>query len=247
MRRLCVIKTGHTIPALNQKRGDFEDWILSGMGFRNEDVIIAEVCGDGDLPAYDEITGVVITGSHAMVTEGHDWIEQAAEWLRGSIENRVPVLGICFGHQLLAHALGGEVGDNPNGHEYGTIEVHLEKKANSDPLLGGFPSPIRVQASHTQSVLEPPHGATRLASSTGDPNQSFMVGGRAWGVQFHPEFDAEIMTAYIEYNKDILIGENQDPLRLIGQTADTRYGREILKRFAGLAGNDQLAGKQGTQ
>ena len=57
----------------------------------------------------------------------------------GLVERGIPTLGICYGHQLLAHALGGEVGDNPNGREFGTVTVELTAEAADDPLLGGLP------------------------------------------------------------------------------------------------------------
>ncbi|UCG53725.1 MAG: glutamine amidotransferase [Candidatus Latescibacterota bacterium] len=247
MNKLHVIKTGTTFPALLERRGDFEHWILSGAKLRPEDVVISDVCGDAFLPAYEDIASIIVTGSHSMVTDGLDWIERTASWLRVAVGQRIPVLGICFGHQLLAYALGGEVGRNPNGREYGTVEVHLNETANTDGLLGRFGSVIKVHASHTQSVLKLPRGAIRLASSDTDPNQAFVVGGTAWGVQFHPEFDAEIATAYVEFNVELLRKENQDPKRLIERVTDTRYGSEILQRFAALTSGDRRAGGRGVR
>ena len=140
------------------------------------------------------VAGVVITGSHDMVTERQPWSEQAAAWLPGLVERGIPTLGICYGHQLLAHALGGEVGDNPNGREFGTVTVDLEAEAADDPLLGGLPARLPVQVCHTQSALTLPAGARRLAHGSRDANQAFVVGEAAWGVQFHPEFDAEVVS-----------------------------------------------------
>lgn len=109
MGQILIVKVGSTLPSLLSKRRDFERWILSGMQVHSGRAVIADVCDGAPLPGYDEMSGVVITGSHAMVTEHQDWSERAATWLPGAVERGVPTLGVCYGHQLLAYALGGEV------------------------------------------------------------------------------------------------------------------------------------------
>jgi len=236
MNQILIIKTGQTLPSLLSRRGDFEHWILSGMQVDAARVMIVDVHNGAPLPNYGEISGIVITGSHAMVTERQAWSECTAEWLPGAVDRGVPILGICYGHQLLARALGGEVGDNPKGRHFGTVEVALHKNAQGDALLGDFSSPIQVHVGHTQSVLRLPDRAKRLAYSDMDPNQAFVVGGSAWGVQFHPEFDAEIMVEYIDHYRKVLREQDLNPDLLIESCRDTPYGSEILKRFAQLLG-----------
>jgi GMP synthase (glutamine-hydrolysing) len=136
---------------------------------------------------------------------------------------------------LLAYALGGQVGDNPNGLEFGTIDVHLTKSAQSDRLLAGLRSPLKAQLCHAQSVLQLPDGARRLASSSKDANQAFVIGPCAWGVQFHPEFDAEVVAEYIKHNRLPLQAEGQDTERLLETCAPTPRSASILSRFAQLA------------
>lgn len=229
--RLVIIKTGSTLPSLKAVRGDFEDWILAGMGISSREAVIVDVASGQPLPAPGETRSVVVTGSHDMVTDRLSWSEQTAQWLAQAVSSGAAVLGICYGHQLLAHALGGRVGYNPRGAETGTVEVQLHEPASRDALLSGFPSTLRVQASHSQSVLELPASAVRLASNSWDANQAFRVGGRAWGVQFHPEFDAKIMHAY----------SREDGQGLHGEIVETPVAAEILRRFATIAG----AGSQG--
>lgn len=235
MSKILIIKTGCTLPALAARKGDFEDWVLAGLRVDPQRVSIADVQAGQSLPAYQAVAGVVITGSHAMVTDRHEWNERAARWLVGAVEQRLPVLGICYGHQLLAHALGGQVAKNPAGRECGVVAVHLNQAAQTDALLGGLPNPIYVHVSHEQTVLKLPANATLLASSDRDRHQAFVIEGCAWGVQFHPEFDAEINIAYINDDRQELLAEGQDPERLIATCRDTPYGSEILQRFARLA------------
>jgi GMP synthase (glutamine-hydrolysing) len=232
MNKILVIKTGSTFPFLVSKRGDFEQWILSGMQIELKNALIVDVSRGAPLPGFDEISGVIISGSHAMVTEHHDWSERAIKWLIESAKKRIPTLGICYGHQLLAYALGGEVGDNPNGCEFGTVEVNLNENACGDKLFGGFSTPILTHMSHTQSVLRLPDNTRLLASSDMDKNQAFVFENFAWGVQFHPEFDKEIVVEYVNQYREVLLRENKNPDHIIERAFNTHSGPKILKRFA---------------
>lgn len=128
MRRAVIIKVGKTFGSLLPGAGDFEHWILAGMGMDRERAHVIHVCEGAPLPDYDAISGVIITGSHEMVTEQLDWSERTATWLPGLVERKIPVLGICYGHQLLAYAMGGKVGDNPLGMHFGTVNIERYRK-----------------------------------------------------------------------------------------------------------------------
>ena len=146
----------------------------------------------------------------------------------------IPVLGICYGHQLLAHALGGRVARNPRGREIGSVEVEALPAARDDALLGALPVRLTVQATHVESVLELPPGARLLAVSRGDPHHAFSAGARAWGVQFHPEFDAEVIRGYLEARREILGREGLDAAALLAGVRESEDGRALLRRFAEL-------------
>ena len=229
-----ILKMGSTLPSLRARRGDFEDWVARGAGLAAAEVRVIDVPSADELPQVNGTAGVMVTGSHTMVTERQPWSERAAEWLRVAMEHRVPVLGICYGHQLLAHALGGEVGDNPRGREFGTVQVELDEAGRADELLGKLPAVFLAHEGHTQSVLRLPTGAVRLASNACDPNQAFRIGERAWGVQFHPEFDAEIIRVYVDHYRGLLAAEGQDPGKLHGSARDVPFGTEVLRRFVRL-------------
>jgi GMP synthase (glutamine-hydrolysing) len=231
MRKIIIVKVGDTLPSLIPKKGDFEDWIIAGMGLERDEQTVIDVRKGAALPTYEEISGIVITGSHDNVTEHRDWSERVAKWLPKAVEEGIPTLGICYGHQLLAYALGGEVNDNPKGWEFGTVDVHLTAAAGGDALLGGLETPIRVQVSHTQTVLRLPDKARCLAWSERDENQAFVSGDYVWGVQFHPEYDAEVVKEYISQYGTYLRRQGQDPVELIARSEDTSYGAEILRRF----------------
>ncbi len=235
MQRILVIKTGSTLPSLRATQGDFEDWVISGLAVQSDRVMVADVPANTSLPAPRTVAGVVITGSHTMVTDHEPWSERTAEWLRAAVEQHTPVLGICYGHQLLAYALGGEVGNNPRGLETGTVAVYLNEAGTADRLLGGLANPLRVHVSHQQTVLKLPIDARPLAWSERDEHQAFSMGDHVWGVQFHPEFNAAAVRAYTEDDRELLRAEGQDPDQISAQIEETSYGTEILRRFAQLA------------
>jgi GMP synthase (glutamine-hydrolysing) len=233
--RVLILKMGDTLPALKARRGDFEHWTIEGMGLPPEKVSVVDLPRGDPLPPAEGGGGIVVTGSHTMVTDREAWSERAAEWLRRAVGAGRPVLGICYGHQLLAHALGGVVGNNPRGEELGAVEVFLDETARADALLGGLPTTMRVYESHTQSVLRLPLGAVRLAFNSWDDNQCFRFGTAAWGIQFHPEFDAEVVKEYIQCNRGALIAEGRDPDALLRTVTGEAVRGELLRRFASLA------------
>jgi len=240
VKPFLVVKCGSAIPAVRAARGDYEDWILAGLGIARERARVAAVAEGAELPAPDEVGAAVLTGSSAMVSEREPWSERTAAWLRGAVATGLPVLGICYGHQLLAHALGGRVARNPRGREIGSIDVLTLPGARDDALLGALPERILVQATHVESVLELPPGARLLAATATDPHQSFAVGPRAWGVQFHPEFDAGVIRGYLEARRELLAREGLDVPALLAAVRDSPHGRALLQRFAVLARGEAL-------
>lgn len=233
---LLIIKPGQKLPSLSAVEGDFDHWILQGMGPLQVEARVVKAHEGEALPAHDEVQAVVITGSGAMVTDADIWIETTAAWLRQAVAAKLPILGICFGHQLLAHALGGRVGDNPSGVEVGTVSVEWMVDAADDPLFGGMTNVTPLQASHRQSALVLPPGARRLAYSRLERNHAFACGERVWGVQFHPEFSAEIIRQYIEYYSEGLVTVGRDVTSLFEEVQDSCYGTQLLRRFARIAG-----------
>ncbi len=208
---------------------------MAGMGLDPKQFLIIDVSVGETLPDYNEISGIAITGSHAMVTDHHDWNERTARWLVGAVQRNIPTLGICYGHQLLAYTLGGRVVNNPNGLEFGTAEVTLTEAAKADPLFSFLPAKVHFQVSHTQSVIQLPPGATLLASTKMDANHAFRIGDCCWGVQFHPEFDADIVRRYIVREQDYLQAKGLRPDELIESCFETPYGEMFLRRFAEIA------------
>ncbi len=234
--RVLIIQPGDKLASLGEVPGDFGDWVRAGMGLGPGDASIIRVDQGERLPGLDGIWAVVVTGSSAMVTERAAWMIETAGWLRQALQRAIPILGICFGHQLLAYALGGQVAYNPRGIEVGTRDVDILPTAAADPLLGGLPPRVRLHLSHRQSVTELPPGAAHLACSRSEPHQAFVIDSRAWGVQFHPEFSAPVMRGYIDHYRSMLRDQGVDADVLASRVSDKGPGPLILRRFAALAG-----------
>jgi GMP synthase (glutamine-hydrolysing) len=233
--RIAILVCGHTVPTLVPRRGDFPDWFRAGLGLGPEHTPAPDLAAGDPLPDLATVDAAIATGSPAMVTEGAAWSLAAEAWLAEAHGRGLPILGVCYGHQLLARALGGEAGWNPNGREMGTVEVELTPAARADALFAGAASPLVAQASHSQSVLALPPGAVLLGHNAHDPHQAFRVGERTFGVQFHPEFDADIIRGYIDARADDLRREGLDPAALTAATRDDAAGRTLLGRFRDLA------------
>lgn len=212
-----------------ERVGGFERLVTSALadvwdgGFSYVDVRTSET-----LPEPEQFAGLIVTGSASSVTERAPWMLRIERYLAGAVEAEQPLLGICFGHQLLGQALGGLVERNPRGREMGTVELQV---VADDPLLDRSIAPSLVHATHVDSVTVLPPGARILAASALEPHAALRFGPRAWGVQFHPEFDEQVMREYVETRAELLLREGRDPRAMLDGVAPADAGRQVLRRF----------------
>lgn len=232
MPPLLIAKTGQTLQDCAVRCGDFEHWFVRGLGLDLSEVEVVHLPRGDRLPPHRAVSGIVVTGSHAMVTDRDPWSEDLAGWLAEAVPMGMPVLGVCYGHQLLAHALGGEVDYHPAGPEVGTVPVRLTQAARTDPLLADLPEAFYVHATHAQSVLRLPEQAVHLAGNDYEPHHAFRVGERAWGVQFHPEFDTDIMHAYVQVRAARCEKPERDWEAIRASVRETPESASLLRRFA---------------
>jgi GMP synthase (glutamine-hydrolysing) len=159
-----------------------------------------------------------------MLQLGQDLLEVGA---RGT-----HVLGVCFGHQLLARAAGGRVVLNPRGREIGTVRVQLTEAGRKDPLFAwAQDAEIEVQATHLDAVDPLPPGATVLASNENSAAQAYRLSETVAAVQFHPELWAQAMRDLILSRREKLQAEGRDADKLAAQVREVQAG-EILRAFA---------------
>ncbi len=231
MKPILIIKTGSTFPSIAARNGDFEDWIISGMRLSKDNVMIAAPFLGQSLPNQREVSGIVITGSHAMVSDANPWSLTIIDWLQKVSVTNIPVLGICYGHQLIAQALGGQVDFHPDGREIGTVKITTTAAAKNDPLFCDLPEKFNAYVAHAQSAVQLPERAKILATNSFEPHHAFVLDHHIWGLQFHPEFTEEIMRDYIFELQDTLQSEGYDISQLISSLHPSHYARSLLKRF----------------
>jgi GMP synthase (glutamine-hydrolysing) len=228
--RLLILVAGQTVPAIAARRGDFPRWIRerTGDAWRGQ-WLTHDVRTPAPLPGPRDADAFVITGSSSSVTERAPWMLRT-EALVGEIAAAgTPLLGVCFGHQMIAQALGGEVRRNPLGREIGTVRL---RRRVDDPIFAGLPRAFDVQATHVDSVARLPRDAEVLATTSLDPVAAFRVGANVRAVQFHPEFDADVMRGYLQARGHLVKAEGGDPDALRAGVHDRTRGHDILRNFA---------------
>ena len=227
MRPLAIVIAGEPVPAAQAARGSFADMIRQVVGDAWQGAWV-ELDGRATLPACERFAGLIITGSSANVPTRDAWIVELERYLARAVATEIPIFGICFGHQLLAQALGGLVTKNPKGREIGTVALEL---VAPDPLLVGLQGSLLANMTHVDSVVTLPPGARVLARSALDENAMVRFTERAWGVQFHPEIDAEIIGHYLAARREAVLAEGLDPSTIEQGLADTPASEGILRRF----------------
>lgn len=237
MSDIYIIKAGTTFPEVAEEHGDFDRWTIGAMGISADEAIIVDVQDNDPLPDPRKCRGVVITGSHAMVTDHLPWSDRLLEWIPVILRENIPYMGICYGHQLLAQAMGGEVGFHPGGKEIGTVDIELSPESSNDPLFKTMPGRFPVHVTHSQCVLSLPPGAVNLAYNSFEPYHAIRIGSCAWGLQFHPEYNIDIIKGYILQQADELKRSGRDIDGIMMSVRETPDAAEVMKRFMDLTVN----------
>lgn len=189
-----ILQTGRAPEELEDTHTDydrkFQD-LLSAGGF---DFKVYPVLDDVIPEDVDEADGWLISGSKFGVYEDHPWLPPLEQFIARVYNIDLPIVGICFGHQVLAKALGGKVEKFEGGWSVGPKEYKLEDGAKT----------LTLNAWHQDQVVELPADAEVFASNDFCKNAGLYYGGKALSWQPHPEFDEEFMRALIKARGDVL-------------------------------------------
>ena len=184
--KIGILQTGHAPEALIQDSGDYDQMfcdLLSGNGFEFETFAVV----DGQFPRdADAADGWIITGSRHGVYEPHDWIPPLEDLIRAIHAKKQPLAGICFGHQIIAQALGGKVAKFEGGWAVGHVTYQQDGQ------------PITLNAWHQDQVIERPAEARVLAGNDFCENGILAYGDHIWTLQPHPEFNNEFTGGLID-------------------------------------------------
>lgn len=157
------------------------------------------------LPRHlDEHDGLLVLGGEmgAYDDGAHGWLTTTKMLLSGAARTGSPTLGICLGHQLTAVALGGRVQRNPAGQATGITAVGWTAEADNDPLFAEVAGDVRAVQWNNDAVTTLPSRARPLAWAADGTPQAVRFGEHAWGVQFHPEVDADVFGLWVARGRD---------------------------------------------
>jgi GMP synthase (glutamine-hydrolysing) len=229
MRPLAILVTGDPVSEVKRRLGGFAALVRRAAEGAWSHGFVEVECRSGErVPSAEQVSAFVITGSASSVMERAPWMLELEAELGEAVAKGAPVLGICFGHQILAQALGGRVGRNPRGREIGTVSI---ERIAPDRLLDPSPPRFMANMTHVDAVLELPPDAVVVARSELDPNAAIHFADRVWGVQFHPEMDGDVIGDYVRARSDAIAGEGLSPEAILASTRDAPEGRAVLHRF----------------
>lgn len=201
--RIGILTTGHAPDELIPEQGDYPDMfvrLLDGHGFSFRSWAVV----DGDLPeSVRAADGWLITGSKHGAYEDLPWIPPLEEFIRELHAEGRPLVGICFGHQIVAQALGGRVEKYAGGWSVGRQLYDFEGEE------------VALHAWHQDQVVERPAGARVVASSEFCENAALLYGDRILTIQPHPEYNSETLGGLIRTR-----GQNV-PADLIAEAKET--------------------------
>ena len=198
MKHIIILSCGPGLTDVRNEYGQDIEWIQRGIDpskfqFTSMDVY------RGEIPNYDNGDAWFIMGSSASVYDDLDWIVELEQAIKRAVHVEKPLLGICFGHQLIAQAMGGKVEKNSKGWELGSYPM---SNIVEHPIFDNIGAGDYFYNSHQDVVTKLPNGFNSLAENEMG-NQAFHYGKWIYGVQFHPEFTHNIMNKYVEVRRNM--------------------------------------------
>lgn len=208
------------------------EWLREA-GIETVDVVAETTPLPENLDGFD---GLVMLGGGLLPYEDENapWLATERELARQAIDADLPTLGICLGGQLLAHVGGGEVRGEYGTPESGAVLITTTAAGRNDPVLGVLGEGAHMIENHVDQITQLPADAVLLGRSTDVENQAFRIGKRVWGLQFHPEVNAERIA---QWDESALGKKGFDREKLVAKARavdgeNTRASKALIDAFA---------------
>lgn len=198
--KIGILRTGQTLPEINQNHGEMDDLFVNLLA---DDAFIFENFAvlDGIFPGQvTDCDAWLITGSAFSAYEDLPWIAQLEDFIRAANVAQIPMVGICFGHQIMAQALGGKVEKSNKGWGLGPHEYEFD----------GIDTPVTINAWHQDQVTILPEGAKTVGRSSFCEHAAISYGKAGYSVQAHPEFNNSFITDLIELRRNSVPADRVD-------------------------------------
>jgi GMP synthase-like glutamine amidotransferase len=199
--KITILQTGSVHHSLRARFAPYPDMFrkmfeATGHRFSFETVPVLD---GAPMPSLDQVEAIVITGSAAGVYDDYVWMDPLRQFIRAAYGRRTPMLGICFGHQIIADALGGDVRKSEKGWGLGR---HVYEVRERPGFMGSAPPTLAVACSHQDQVITPPKEAEVILASPFTPNAGLAYkNGAVLSFQPHPEFDDPYTIALAELRR----------------------------------------------
>ncbi len=198
---LGILQTDHVREELRPEYGDYTDMFHRVFRAVDEDVVFIDYDVQVALPTSIECDAYVITGSRHSVYEELPWLPPLVTFLEQVLAAGKKVIGVCFGHQLMAHYFGGRVQAADQGWAVG---VHRTRVLRTYPWMSVPMSAVSLLSSHKDQVTDLPPGAELYLSSDFCPLAGFTMGDQVITVQGHPEFQKDYSSALMQMRQEML-------------------------------------------
>lgn len=184
--KVAILQPGHAPEELHHRHGDYDDMNKALIGFSREDADTYDVCHNEFPTAPEDYDLYIVTGSPAGVYEDHAWIPRLEDFIRNAYRLGARFVGLCFGHQIIAQAMGGKVIKSEKGYGIGVMDYALAYPPYNN-------ANISLCAWHQDQVIHAPKLAERILTSDFCPNAGFLYEQQAITFQPHPEFTRDFL------------------------------------------------------